>query len=205
MTLRPSEKSGRRRPAVLRPYLSAVTRVLAVPALLVLWSCVTSGLPPFSPPPGAARLDQVPFFPQLDYQCGPAALAEVLNYYGKSVTPEEVAGAIFRPKIRGTVTLDMVLYAREQGLSARWFNGSVADIVRAIDDGVPLIVMVDFGFARISKNHFMVVLGYGPDGIVVNSGASRETLIVWKEFLPDWERATRWTLRIEPKEPGKSG
>ena len=203
--MRTSEKSGRWRPEAVLRDLFAAARTLAVPALLILASCATTRLPPFSPPPGAARLDQVPFFPQLDYQCGPAALAGVLNYYGKKATPEEVAGAIFRPNIRGTVTLDMVLYAREQGLSATWFNGSVGDIVRAVDDGVPLIVMVDFGFARISKNHYMVVVGYSPDGIVANSGASRETLILWKDFLPTWERATRWTLRIQAREPGKSG
>jgi ABC-type bacteriocin/lantibiotic exporter with double-glycine peptidase domain len=172
--------------------------------LFLLASCVTSGRPSFSPPPATARLDHVPFFPQLDYQCGPASLAGVLNYYGKSVTPDEVAGAIFRPNIRGTVTLDMVLYAREQGLSANWFDGSVGAIVQAVNEGVPLIVMVDFGFAAISKNHFMVVLGYGPDGVVANSGASRETLISWKDFLPTWERTKRWTLRIEAREPDKS-
>jgi ABC-type bacteriocin/lantibiotic exporter with double-glycine peptidase domain len=203
--LRTSGKRGRWRPEAVLRDLSAAARVLAVSALLVLGSCVTSRLPPFLPPPGAARLDQVPFFPQLDYQCGPASLAGVLNYYGKSVTAEEVAGAIFRPNIRGTVTLDMVLYAREQGLSANWYSGSVGDLVRAMNEGVPLIVMVDFGFGRISKNHFMVVVGYGPDGIIANSGASRETLISWKDFLPTWERANCWTLRIEAREPGKSG
>ena len=203
--LRTSGNRGRRRPEALLRNLSAAARALAVSALLLLASCATSGLPPFSPPPGTARLDHVPFFPQVDYECGPASLAGVLNYYGKKVTPEQVAAAIFRPKIRGTVTLDMVLYAREQGLSANWYSGSVGDLVRAMNEGVPLIVMVDFGFAAISKNHYMVVVGYGPDGIVANSGTSRETLILWKDFLPTWERAKCWTLRIEAREPGKSG
>jgi len=203
--LRTSKNRGRWRPEALLRDLSAAARGLVVPALLVLASCVTTGLPPFSPPPGAARLDHVPFFAQLDYQCGPASLAGVLSYYGKSVTPEAVARAIFRPNIHATVTLDMVLYAREQGLSAEWSNGSVDDIVRAVDEGVPLIVMVDFGFAAISKNHYMVVVGYGPDGIVANSGTSRETLILWNDFLPTWERAKCWTLRIEAREPGESG
>jgi ABC-type bacteriocin/lantibiotic exporter with double-glycine peptidase domain len=159
----------------------------------------------FVPPVGAARLANVPFFPQLDYQCGPASLAGVLNYYGKRITPEEIARAIFRENIRGTVTLDMVLYAREQGLLARWFSGSVGEIVAAINNGSPLIVMVDYGFSVVSRNHYMVVVGYDPKGIVANSGASRETHISWSDFLPVWERAKRWTLNIEPKDSTQTG
>jgi len=159
----------------------------------------------FSPPAGAAQLANVPFFPQLDYQCGPASLAGVLNYYGKKITPEEVAQAIFRKNIRGTVTIDMVLYAREQDFAATWFSGSVGEIVEAIDNRSPLIVMVDYGFSVISRNHYMVVVGYDPRGIVANSGTSRETHILWSDFLPIWERAKRWTLRIEPKDSAKTG
>ena len=164
------------------------------------------GLPAtFSPPVGAARLANVPFFPQLDYQCGPASLAGVLNYYGKRITPEEVAQAIFRENIRGTVTLDMVLYAREQGFSARWFKGTVGEIVETINAGSPLVVMVDYGFSVVSRNHYMVVVGYDSEGIVANSGTSRETHISWSDFLPTWEKANRWTLRIEPKDSTRRG
>ena len=34
------------------------------------------------------ELKQVPFFPQTEYQCGPAALATVLNASGVKVTPD---------------------------------------------------------------------------------------------------------------------
>jgi ABC-type bacteriocin/lantibiotic exporter with double-glycine peptidase domain len=179
---------------------AAVLLLLAVS----LAGCAGSLPAGFSPPVGAARLANVPFFPQLDYQCGPASLAGVLNYHGKRITPDQVAQAIFRKNIRGTVTIDMVLYARDQGFSARWFNGSVAEIVEAINNGSPLIVMVDYGFSVVSQNHYMVVVGYDPWGIVANSGTSRETHISWSDFLPTWERAKRWTLRIEPKNSTKT-
>ena len=48
-------------------------------------------------PQGRVTRIEVPFFPQEDFQCGPAALATVLNYwYGKAgtakgLTPEEIA------------------------------------------------------------------------------------------------------------------
>src|SRR5205823_3222256 len=46
------------------------------------------GLPPGLPE--RVELTQVPFFPQSEYQCGPAALAIVLASFGAKVTPEEL-------------------------------------------------------------------------------------------------------------------
>ena len=40
--------------------------------------------------PARAELTEVPFFPQEEYQCGPAALAMALNAAGLSVTPESL-------------------------------------------------------------------------------------------------------------------
>jgi len=148
---------------------------------------------------GSGKVKDVPFYSQLAFQCGPASLAGVLTFYGEDVTPDEVADAIFRKSIRGTVTIDMVLYARQKGFTARWYSGSVDDVRRSVDKGVPLIVMVDLGFANISNNHYMVVVGYSPEGVVVNSAKTREKLITWNHFLSRWDRTERWTLRIQSK------
>ena len=153
----------------------------------------------FPAPAGSGKVENVPFYSQLTYQCGPASLSGVLNFYGEEETPDKIARAIFRGNIRGTVTLDMVLYAREKGFSARWYSGSTHDIQCAVDGGVPLIVMVDLGFANLSKYHYMVVVGYEPEGVIVNSGKEREKLIRWGRFLSPWKRTKCWTLRIEPK------
>ncbi len=150
---------------------------------------------------GSGKIDNVPFYPQLAYQCGPASIAGVLNFYDDNVSPNEVAEAIFRKDIRGTVTLDMLLYARQKGFSARWYSGSADDIRRSVEEGIPLIVMVDLGLARVSRNHYMVVVGYSPEGIIANSGKAREKSISWSRFLTQWNRTGRWTLRIERKSP----
>ena len=152
-----------------------------------------------SPSIGSGKVNKVPFYPQVSFQCGPASLAGVLNFFGEGVTPDEIAEAIFRRDICGTVTLDMVLYARKRGFFAEWYNGSVGDIRRSVDERVPLIVLVDLGFASVSKNHFMVVVGYTPEGVIANSGKTREKLIPWKTFLARWNRTKRWALRIEQK------
>lgn len=180
--------------------LKALIRLLFL--VLMGWGCTTNPhgkSPAYLAPVTSGEVENVHFYPQLAYQCGPASLAGVLNFYGKDVTPDQIAREIFRPSIGGTVTLDMVLYVRKKGLSARWYNGSTKDIQRAVDAGVPLIVMVDVGFANISKYHYMVVIGYGPEGIIASTGEEQKKEIKWKQFLSRWDRTKRWTLRIEPK------
>ena len=181
-------------------FLSRLAPAFVLLSLIIFQGCaagpdrVTSGV---SQSIGSGRVDKVPFYPQVSFQCGPASLAGVLNFFGEGVAPDEIAEAIFRRDIRGTVTLDMVLYARKRGFFAEWYNGSVDDIRRSVDERVPLIVMVDLGFASLSKNHFMVVVGYTPEGVIANSGKTREKLIPWKAFLARWNRTKRWALRIE--------
>lgn len=179
-------------------FVAILTLLLAV----VLTGCAvsTNGTPSvFSAPAGSGKVENVPFYSQLTYQCGPASLASVLNFYGYAVTPDQIARAIFRDDIHGTVTLDMVLYVREKGFSARWYSGSANDIQCAVDGDVPLIVMIDLGFGNLSKYHYLVIIGYGQEGVIVNSGKEREKLMPWDRFLPRWQRTKCWTLRVEPE------
>ncbi|OIO06127.1 MAG: hypothetical protein AUJ49_00330 [Desulfovibrionaceae bacterium CG1_02_65_16] len=145
----------------------------------------------------------VPFHPQEDHQCGPASLATVLNYLGDPVTPEDIAGAIFRPGLRGTVSLDLALYPRGRGFSTRFFRGSPADVAAAVDAGTPLLVMIDYGFSGVHLFHYMVVTGYDGEGVRVNSGRQREQRISWARFLSDWSGADNWALLVERK-PGRT-
>lgn len=154
----------------------------------------------FTPPSGSERVENVPFHPQTAFQCGPASLAGVLNYYGDPASPGEIADAVFRREIRGTVSLDMVLFARERGFSATFYEGSVENIVDAVDEDEPLVVMVDSGLGPVSLCHYMVLVGYTGEGVVVNSGRSREELMPWGVFLSKWQRTKNWTLRVVPQE-----
>jgi hypothetical protein len=129
----------------------------------------------FSTPTGSGKVENVHFYSQLTYHCGPASLAGVLNFYGDAVSANQIARAIFRDNIHGTVTLDMVLYVRERGFSARWYSGNINDIQCAVD------------------------IGYDREGVIVNSGKEAEKLMRWEKFLPLWQRAKCWALRVEPE------
>jgi len=144
-------------------------------------------------------IQNVPFHPQEEFQCGPASLAGVLNHWNINVSPEEIASEIYSKSAKGTLNIDMVLYVEKTGLKARQYRGSFEDVKTKIDSGYPLIVLVDEGFLIYQKNHFMVVIGYGAEGILANSGREQRKFIPVKEFLRSWERTKFWTLWITPR------
>jgi len=96
----------------------------------------------------------------------------------------------------------MALYARGRGLLATWYSGTVEDIYQRVSQGSPLIVMVDYGIGSLRKLHYMVVVGYTAEAVVVNTGTHQETNIDWPYFLSLWRRTHNWTLLVEK---GKAG
>jgi len=175
---------------------------LCVMLSFILISCTAADRFRAPESPGALSyrlIEDVPFFPQSEFQCGPSSLAGVLGYYGRHVTPEQIAEKIFVEAVRGTLTIDMVLYARDMGFAAEWYSGDVQDLQENIDHNRPLIAMVDLGLGPVQKSHFLVVVGYEPRGVIVNSGASRHRLVSWNRFLHQWSRSSSWTLRIYPE------
>lgn len=144
-------------------------------------------------------IDQVSFYSQEAYQCGPASIAGVLNYWDIHVSAEEIATDIYSKSAKGTLDVDMVLYARKKGLKGRQYSGSMEDIRLNIDSGYPIIVLVDYGFWICQRNHFMVIVGYDKDGIIANTGRDRLKFISNKNFMNSWEKTDFWTLIITPK------
>ncbi|HSR09936.1 MAG TPA: C39 family peptidase [Thermodesulfobacteriota bacterium] len=165
-----------------------------IASLAVLFSCAAP--PPLSSPPSGHAIPGVPFFAQEAYQCGPASLAGVLNFWRVTVSPQEIAADIFSPGARGTLDMDMVFYARKKGLNAAAYRGRWEDLRANIDAGRPLVVLVDEGIWVYERSHFMVVTGYGEDTVTVNSGKIEHAVVPRARFLKTWERAKFWTLRI---------
>lgn len=164
---------------------------------IFLLSC--AGTISVAEPAKAKRIGNVPFYPQEMFQCGPASLSEVFNFWGKKVSPEAIAEEIYSKSAKGTLTMDMVLFSEKKGFAVRQYRGNLEDIRKNIDSGYPLIVLVDYGFSVYEKNHFMVVLGYGEDGVIVHSGKEREKFIPLKNFLSPWGKTDFWTLLIVPR------
>lgn len=144
-------------------------------------------------------IENVPFYPQETFQCGPASLAGVLNYWDVRVTPEEIAKDIYSPSAGGTLNLDMILYPEKKRMKAKHYEGSMEDIKTKIDSGYPIIVLVDLGLLVYQQNHFMVVVGYDENVIIANSGKEPLKPIPTKRFMKTWKRTNCWTLWIAPR------
>ncbi len=167
---------------------------------LIIISFINSCSNAFIPHPTFTRIiENVPFYAQPENQCGPATLAAVLNYYGAAVTRDEIATEIFSKSAKGTLDLDMLIYARKKGLAAEQYPGSIDDIKAKIDIRKPLIVLVDLGSSFYTQNHFMVVTGYSDNGIIVNSGDLQGQFIPLERFTRIWQKTNYWTLLITSK------
>lgn len=172
-------------------------RLLFLSCILLVLSYCAATLPVEKPKVGQI-IENVPFYPQEMYQCGPASLAGILNFWGVTVSPEEIAVEIYSRSVRGTLNLDMTLYSEKRGLKANHYEGSFEDLKEKIDAGYPLIVMVDYGFWIYKKYHFMVLLGYYKNGVVVNSEKDQHKFIPLRVFLKSWKRTRYWSLLITP-------
>lgn len=152
------------------------------------------------------RISGVPFHSQGVGQCGPASLAGVLNFHGYPATPEGIAADILRPELRGSLTLDLALWPRGKGFATRWYAGSVRDILDKVDQGLPLVVMLDQGMGPVSANHFVTLVGHAPNAIILNDSARGPGVRMdWPRFLSQWQRAGFWTLLVEPAKAGQEG
>lgn len=166
--------------------------------ILLLNSCSKAGIRLSSE---TVIIENIPFYPQKDYQCGPASLASVLNFWGYKVDPDEIAKNIFSKSAKGTLNIDMVLYAKRIGLYSAQYSGNWEDLRKNIEMGNPLIVLVDYGIKPFFQvNHFMVIIGYNKEGVIVNSD-KRERLFIEKDrFLDLWQKTGYWTLLIKRQE-----
>ncbi|MBI4013854.1 MAG: PA2778 family cysteine peptidase [Candidatus Rokubacteria bacterium] len=142
----------------------------------------------------------VPFIPQEAYQCGPASLAMVLQYYGAKVGQEEITRELYLPSIRGTLNLDLEFYARRRGFQARSFSGSLERLKEELRRDRPLIVFQDLGLATYPVPHFAVVVGYDDraQAVVLHSGTTAYQLVSYAELERTWAHRRAWTLLVTP-------
>jgi len=178
------------------------SRVLfTLAALICLTGCATTTVPLAE---DAKFIEKVPFFEQDDFQCGPAALATIINYWHRKNNTKEqlsvdsIIGAIYNMKVKGVLTLDLELYARELGFKSLQYSGTIEELKGNIDANVPIIILVDYGRGFFQQNHYIIVKGYTRDGIILNSGG-RENLVIRNEsLLKIWKKTSFWMLVVKP-------
>lgn len=141
------------------------------------WTCrslriATKFLPVKSTTPNLA----VPYFFQYNngYEpgrtCNLTSLAMVMNFFGKSTTPDTLYRSAGGPIFSGSTLAN---FARGYGFTATYSErGSKAIIKQHLDQGKPVILQGWF----TPSGHFVVVVGYNSTGWIVNDPAG-----VWNQ------------------------
>jgi hypothetical protein len=143
-------------------------------------------------------LSEVPFWPQTRYQCGPAALATVLNTTSVKVEPKQLISQLYIPKKQGALTAEMVATTRQYQRIPVIIKGHLSQIFRQLDSGRPIVVLQNLGLEQLPKWHFAVVIGYdtGEGEFILRSGEIAEWRTPYAVFERTWARGDYWAMII---------
>lgn len=148
--------------------------------------------------PNTISIDGVPFVKQQDDFCGPAAMASLMQFYGQHISQEEIADKVYTPKLEGALISDMENYAREQGYAVEVSEGNIDRLTSLIDEGTPVIMLVDRGVWKVSVPHYYVVYGYnaGKETFLLHTGDECCEEMEFDKLDGEWERMNRLMLVI---------
>jgi tetratricopeptide (TPR) repeat protein len=142
------------------------------------------------------EIADVPFFPQKDFQCGPAALATSLAYFGAPVTADDLVAQVYLPGRHGSLQVEMIAAARRNGMVAYQLKPRYEDVLREINAGFPVILLLDYGVWPVSLWHYAVAVGYDmEDGhMVLRSGEKQRLIIPFAVLEYLWSESDYWAL-----------
>jgi ABC-type bacteriocin/lantibiotic exporter with double-glycine peptidase domain len=146
----------------------------------------------------------VPFHPQQTYHCGPASLAAVLNYWGDQSSPDDIADAIYSPRLKGTLGVDMWTYAQAHHFKAEMRSGSLDQLEQLILRKIPVIAFLNLGYDWFPVPHFVVVVGLDPhtSSVITYNGREQNSVIPYDQFTRAWGKTNFWTLVVAPADGG---
>jgi tetratricopeptide (TPR) repeat protein len=144
------------------------------------------------------ELRDTPFFPQEQYQCGPAALATVLVASGISVTPDELTGKVYLPQREGSLQLELIAAVRRYSHLPYVIDGELPAILSELNTGRPILVLQNLGLASYPIWHYAVVIGFDAtrDEIILRSGDRRRLTMRTHKFMRSWEQADYWAMVV---------
>lgn len=142
------------------------------------------------------ELTATPFYPQTDYQCGPAALATLLGAAGQPVAPDTLVGEVYVPARKGSLQPEMIAAARQRGVVVYPLRPELADLLAQLAGGHPVLVLQNLGLNRLPVWHYAVVIGADEDAetILLRSGTERRRVEASDDFLRRWSLAGYWGI-----------
>lgn len=180
-----------------------IWRGLVLTTLIVLAGCAGQRyqLPASSERlPEQVELSDTPFFPQKDYQCGPAALATVLVQRDVSTSPEALLPSVYLPGRKGSLKVELVAAARQHGQLVYPLRPELDALLAQVAAGNPVLVMQNLGLDWYPQWHFAVLVGYDRirQELVLRSATHKRWVTDFTAFDRTWTRAERWAVLTLP-------
>lgn len=197
MTLRDADRPS---PAQSVPTITALARVAPLLAALVLLASCAShpGQQVLRDADAAVELQQVPFFAQQEFQCGPAALATVLRADDVAITPEHLVPEIYVPGRKGSLQAELLAATRRHGRVPYVLPPSLAPVLAELQAGRPVLVLQNLGLRRWPLWHYAVLVGFDPgnESFLLRSGEKFRLQVSARAFLASWERGDHWAMVV---------
>ncbi|MGH8251275.1 MAG: PA2778 family cysteine peptidase [Steroidobacteraceae bacterium] len=183
-----------------------MTRAAPLVAALAFSVAGCAGSPPLadglSPAaPRSIELGATPYFPQQDFQCGPAALATLLVASGVEVTSDALTPQVYIPGRRGSLQAELVGAARRHGRLPYVLASTADEMIAELVAGRPVLVLQNLGAMRLPRWHYAVLIGYdaGKNVAILRSGRKERLEMRWQRFAGTWHRGGRWAITtLEP-------
>ena len=146
--------------------------------------------------PARAETVNTPFIPQEDYECGPAALAMVLQAAGLPVTAEELVSEVYLPGRQGALQVEMLAATRRHGLPGYSLKPELNAVLQEVAAGNPVVVFQNLSLPVYPVWHYAVVIGYDRERqeILLHSGRTPRQALPLDTFERTWARGKYWSM-----------
>ncbi|MCH8958784.1 MAG: PA2778 family cysteine peptidase [Proteobacteria bacterium] len=172
------------------------TRPLLLPLMMLAGGCAGNVLQGEAELPLSVEWQDTPFFPQEEYQCGPAALATLLSSSGRSVRPEELVARVYVPGKRGSFQSELLAATRSYERMPYVIPPEISALLAELADGRTVLVFQNLGARLLPVWHYAVVIGFSleKDRIILRSGTSKRLEQSARRFLKTWKRGEYWGM-----------
>jgi ABC-type bacteriocin/lantibiotic exporter with double-glycine peptidase domain len=150
--------------------------------------------------PQKHELTQVPFYPQKKYQCGPAALATVLQQSGVNISPLELVPEIYIPARQGSLQIEILASSRRHGRIAYRIEPNLQSLFKEVSAGNPVLVLQNLGLSWAPTWHYAVVAGFDftSEKVILRSGVEERHQTSLNTFERTWARGKYWGIVVLP-------